>query len=366
MDDARVLVIGGYGEVGRRVSEGLARAGGIRVVVAGRREEKAARFASDLSAAAGGVEVETRQVDVADRQRFEAAIQDIDVVVMCVDAPDEHAALTALRSGKGYVDISADDGLLAAIEALDDEAVAAGGRALLSVGLAPGLTNLLGAEAMRDAGATSEVALWIELGMGDVHGEAAIGWMLDHLDARFQVRGPQGWSEVRSLESQRTLRWADEARAKRYYPFPFADQATLARRSDARGVQTWFRMSSGVVTGALAWLSRVGGARALRHNALRHMTIAGLQHFAMGTERWRVAASARSEASTDDRTYVVGVEGAGESQATATVTVAAVKALVRGEVAPGVWHLHQVMELSGLLDALQADDPALRVSRWTL
>lgn len=366
MDNARVLVMGGYGEVGRRVSEGLASAGGIRVVVAGRREEKAVRFASDLSAAAGGVGVEARRIDVADQQRFEAAIQDIDVVVMCVDAPDEHAAHTALRSGKGYVDISADDGLLAAIEALDDEAVAAGGRALLSVGLAPGLTNLLGAEAMRDAGETSEVALWVELGMGDVHGEAAIGWMLDHLDTRFQVRGPQGWREVRSLDRPRAFRWADEARAKRYYPFPFADQATLARRSHARGVQTWFRMSSGVVTGVLAGLSRVGGTGVLRHSALRPIVLGGLQRFALGTERWRVAASARSEASTDDVTYVVGVEGAGESQATATVTVAAVKALVRSEVSPGVWHLHQVMELSGLLDALQADDPQLRVSRWTL
>ncbi|WP_164855885.1 saccharopine dehydrogenase NADP-binding domain-containing protein [Lujinxingia sediminis] len=366
MDTAKVLVVGGYGEVGRRVSEGLVRSGEVRVVIAGRREEEATRFASELSEVAGGEEVSARHIDLGERPGFEAAIRDIDVVVMCVDAPDAHAALTTVQAGKGYVDISADDRLLTSIEALESRAIAAGGRALLSVGLAPGLTNLLGAEVMRRSGQNSEVSLWIELGMGDVHGEAAIGWMLDHLDTRFQVRGPDGWREVRSLESYRTLRWPEEPHPRRYYPFPFADQASLVRRSTARSVETRFRLSSGVITGALAWLSRMGGARALRHNALRQMAIGGLQSFARGTDRWRVAASAKAGTSSGDTTFVMGMEGAGESRATATVAVAAVKKLLSGDVAAGIWHLHQVMGLSSLVDALQGDDPNVRVSTWTL
>ncbi|WP_230467163.1 KR domain-containing protein [Lujinxingia vulgaris] len=99
MDRAVVMVVGGYGEVGRRVSAMVAALPGVRVIVGGRREEEAQRFASELYLEAGGVEVGARQVDVGDRAEFEAAIADVDVVVMCVDVPDAHAALAARAMG---------------------------------------------------------------------------------------------------------------------------------------------------------------------------------------------------------------------------------------------------------------------------
>jgi len=48
---SRILVIGGYGAFGARVSERLAHEPGLEVIVAGRREDAAAAYAAQLARA---------------------------------------------------------------------------------------------------------------------------------------------------------------------------------------------------------------------------------------------------------------------------------------------------------------------------
>ncbi len=67
----------------------------------------------------------------------------IAVVVMCVDNPDTGFLEQCIERGIHYIDISATYEILSRIETFSDKAKERGSTILLSVGLTPGLTNLL-------------------------------------------------------------------------------------------------------------------------------------------------------------------------------------------------------------------------------
>ncbi|WP_460368956.1 saccharopine dehydrogenase NADP-binding domain-containing protein, partial [Actinocorallia lasiicapitis] len=119
-----VLVLGGYGAVGRRLAP-LLREGGDTVVSAGRDPDRA-----------------DRRVDLAEPglSSYLAALDGVDVVVNASGAEDPRLAELATRHGAAFVDVTATPAYVAALERLDLPRPV-----LVSVGLAPGLTNLLAA-----------------------------------------------------------------------------------------------------------------------------------------------------------------------------------------------------------------------------
>jgi saccharopine dehydrogenase-like NADP-dependent oxidoreductase len=80
LEGTDILITGGYGAVGRRVAADLAPDDPVRVVVAGRSAEKAARLAAEL-----GHGVRVRRVDVGDPDSVEGALGGVGVVVSCID-----------------------------------------------------------------------------------------------------------------------------------------------------------------------------------------------------------------------------------------------------------------------------------------
>ncbi len=134
----RIVVVGGYGAVGRVVSLALADRHHGTVVVAGRDVVRARTLARRSPGPLAPTEV-----DAADAAGLARVLDGAGVLVMCADGANLDVARCCLERGVHYVDISASARVLGAIEALDPLARAHGAAAALSVGLAPGVTNLL-------------------------------------------------------------------------------------------------------------------------------------------------------------------------------------------------------------------------------
>lgn len=107
--------------------------------------------------------------------------------------------------------------MLARIETLDAGARQSGGLAVLSVGLAPGLTNLLVKAARDRCPEATGFRIGVLLGLGDSHGPAAIDWTLRSL-------GPLRPEDILPL------RFGGDRRAVPSIPFDFSDQHALMRR----------------------------------------------------------------------------------------------------------------------------------------
>jgi hypothetical protein len=180
------------------------------VTIAWRTLSKAEQLAVQLRCKAAAI-------DLSNAQGWGPAVDDADIVVVCLDQDNASFAAHVLGRRKTYVDITASDALFQQIEALQNLAVEHQGQAVLSVGLAPGLTNLMAAACLERLDETRKVRIGIMLGLGDEHGDAAIDWTFQNL---------------LSAQPSRLAQIGFGIPPKTYpaIPFDFADQHVIRRR----------------------------------------------------------------------------------------------------------------------------------------
>jgi hypothetical protein len=295
------MVLGGYGAVGARIVAQL-RANGEVAFAAGRDAARADRVI-DLRAADNGT--------------LRAALSDVDVVVNAAGLEDPTLATLIASHGVAFVDITASTGYIAALERLELPRPV-----LISVGLAPGLTNMLAAAVHETT--PGPVDLVLMLGAGEQHGAAATSWSYGLLGRRFCDPGGDG--EVRNYTRHRRFDLPGYGR-RWVYQADFSDQHVLTRDLGVP-VRTYFGLDSRLATAALATLTWVPGASRAPQGL--HLP---------GTDRWLALARGR-----DGTTR--WASGRVQSHATAVIAAMATRAVTA--LSPGVHHLHHVLTLADL------------------
>ncbi|QVQ52724.1 saccharopine dehydrogenase [Spiractinospora alimapuensis] len=298
----KVLVLGGYGAVGAHVVEGL-RARGHDVSSAGRDASRA------------DIELDLR----GPRTTYRDVIRDFDLVANASGMENPALAVTATDQGVAFVDATATSDYVAAVERVSHHAPV-----LVSVGLAPGLTNLLATDLAAGGSDRRSIDIAIVLGAGDEHGRAATAWSLGLLGASFA--DPASGAHVRNFTHGTRFDIPSLGR-RQLVRTDFSDQHALTRDLGLP-VRTYFGLDSRVATAALRVLTRIPGASRLRIPDGVHPP---------GSDRWVVMARA-------DDGSARWAWGRDQSRATGIVTVEAVERAT--DLAPGVHHVHQVMELS--------------------
>lgn len=313
----RILIIGGYGHVGEKIARHLVAGGGV-VTLAGRDGAKASAVAARLGCA-GTV------LDLARPESWEAPLSTADVVICCLDTPSADLARAVLQRGARYVDISATDAVLRRVEALDGLAREKDTLAVLSVGLAPGLSNLLVREARALCPEARRFRIGVLLGLGDSHGPAAIVWTLRSLAPLTRV-------------DIRRMRFGADRRAQPTIPFDFSDQHSLMRRGYPQ-VETRLALASPLITPwTLRQLARIAGRPRLRAALARCMPF-----MRVGSDRTALAVEAYIPG---EETPACRVDLEGRQEAEITARVAAEVALrCPGMGERGVRHLDELMSL---------------------
>ena len=322
----RILIIGGYGHVGQRIARRLV-AARRPVMLAGRDGAKARTVAARLGC-------EATILDLERPETWTKPLSTASVVICCLDTRSAELARAVLERGVRLIDISATDSVLRRIEQLDDLARGTGALAVLSVGLAPGLTNLLVQEARAQSPDATRFRIGVLLGLGDSHGTAAIDWTLRGL-------APLAPGEIQPL------RFGDDRRPLPSIPFDFSDQHSLMRRGFPE-VETRLALASPLIAPltlrALAWSA---GRPALRR-ALAH----SMPFLRIGSDR----AALVVEAYANDREAPacrLSLEGREEAEITAQVA-AEVALRIEGMRVQGVRHLDDVLRLADMSGALSA------------
>lgn len=99
----RVLIVGGYGMVGKAISEILSKDEKISLTISGRNSFKAKNLAEKLG-------THWITVDIADKQSISSALVNTDIVINCFSGPFTHSPLTlpelALKRGIHYLDVA--------------------------------------------------------------------------------------------------------------------------------------------------------------------------------------------------------------------------------------------------------------------
>ncbi|MBD2860817.1 saccharopine dehydrogenase NADP-binding domain-containing protein [Paenibacillus oceani] len=334
----KIVIIGGYGHVGQMIARELGEAYPGQVYAAGRSMERAERFSRDT-----GGKVKPMQLDV--RHSFDSQLWDeVQVVVMCLDQADTAFVRFCLAKGIHYVDISASDDFLQQVEQLNRDAYTGKATVVLSVGLAPGLTNLLARRAYLLLERTDSIEISIMLGLGDQHGKAAIQWTVDQLAG--------GFTDGRRTDFGKGLG------RRTAYRFPFADQYVLRRKLGLPSVATRLCLDSAAVTTLLAWLSASGATRLLKRKAVRNSVVGWLLRKKPGEARCAVKIDARGMWNGGPATAECSLQGGEEARITARVAAYAADALFGTSWPSGVYHMDELFDLDRVLTGIGATDAA--------
>lgn len=351
MSRQQVVILGGYGQVGRVIARSLLRVYPGRVTVAGRDAGKADACAAELGHGAKAMRADvTRDVD--------ALTGDAELIVVCVDQRDATFAERCLAAGVHYVDVTAERRSLAAFAALDPVARRADATAVISVGLAPGLTNLLVARAAAAVERPRHADIFLVLGLGDVHGDAAIDWTLDHLDAPFEIRENGCRRRVTGFGERARFRLLDESRERSGYRFDFSDQHTVVDSLGLAGASTWLSFDVRAATMLTRLVVASGMSRLLRVRTIRQAVAASMRSGLLGSDMWAAMAKVRGD---DGTAASCMLRGHGEAEITGLVAAAVARRVLERAGDSGVRHIEQFVSLDELLPELAVEHPALHV-----
>lgn len=337
----RIIIIGASGAVGSAIVKHLDAAGQYQLTLAGRRLAPLARLKETLN-----IDTQIIQVDVA-RIRDTDFLKGAALLIMCVDIPDSSIPEACAAHGVHYMDISASQQVLGYLEASDAAARAQGIAMLFSVGLAPGLTNLLAANVLHQLHNASALEIYILLGLGEAHGDQAFQWTFDHLHQKYRIKsgGVDKW--VKSFTDPKATALAG---SRKFYLFDFADQHILKNIKGLSSVSTRLAFDNRFFTALVAVLRTLGITRIYRNKRVQRTMMGLLKKVKPGSDVYGVKVIARNDAG---KTAEAFLQGYGEGAITARVAASMVPHLLSTK-ASGLMHSHElIQDLPAFFEQLQ-------------
>ncbi|WP_181469703.1 saccharopine dehydrogenase family protein [Paenibacillus sp. MDMC362] len=242
-----------------------------------------------------------------------------------------------------------------------DAAEESGSSAILSVGLAPGLTNLMASWASKGLDVTESVDISIMLGLGDRHGKAAVEWTVDNLLSTFQVMENHRIKTIASFSDGRSVFFGEKIGCKSVYRFPFSDQSTLPNTLEVPTVSTRLGFDSSPLTSILAGFRASGLYHLLKVKWIRNAAVQAFMNKRMGSDDVALKIEAHGKRHGKNSTVESLLVGRDQSRITAKVAARVADAVYSGNIACGVFHIEQVFELASMKGWLEKE---VRMEEW--
>jgi saccharopine dehydrogenase-like NADP-dependent oxidoreductase len=343
----RILIAGGYGEVGGRIARDLAANHAGRVIVAGRNLERAAELAAEL-----GAGTQARRIDVHDPSSFAAALDGVGVVVSCIDQPERHLLRAAIDRGLAYTDITPHTATLSAdlLDALRETAAARGAAVILGAGIVPGISSVLARAAVARLGGVDRIDTALLLSAGDLFGPASASYLIEELSAPFRVTDDGQERQVEPFSEPAAVDFPDPIGRQEAFLFPFSDQVFYSRTLGVRTALTRLALDPSWLATALRAALRLGVPQrfASAHARDRLASVFHQIHRNRDDAPWALVVDARGANGRLCQTLI------GHTQANAAAVGGALvaRSLERDRPPPGVWLPEQVLDTRWFLDEL--------------
>lgn len=345
--DNSVLIVGGYGQVGQVITRGLSKSLPIELIVAGRSLRRATNFSNQFDR-----NVVPVRLDLDNLSNVDELLKNVQLVIMCTDQTNLDLVARCMNLGIHYVDITASIGFIRSVEALNADARRSGAVAVLSVGLSPGLTNLLAKRCKSRIPDLKFVDIFLVLGLGDEHGDSAIHWMLENLNSRYSVMEHGKPLPVGSFLEYKKTTFPGENKEQRAYRFNFSDQHVVARTLQVNSVSTWLSFTPPVAGWFIYLLRKTGVSRLFDWPLIRQLSLKALKALRFGSRRFSVKAEAGVERKKGCE-FECSVSGSGEARVTGLIAVKVAEQLLNSSLPPGVFHIEELFDLNQFVDELE-------------
>jgi saccharopine dehydrogenase-like NADP-dependent oxidoreductase len=342
-----ILIVGGYGVVGRRIAERLAPLFPGRVVIAGRDAERAKAFCSTLGHGARGLHLDVRRA-----AELTSVLQGVGTVMSCVAQAEPFLLRAAIATGASYTDLAPRLAFWQGVEALHQQAVETGACVLLGAGLSPGISNMMARELADRLGGVDSIETSILLSLGDEYGADSLQHVFESLRQPFKLfRRGRGEFVMPYSEGERILFPGLGTRAA--YVFPWSDVVYYPTTLGAGTAIGRLALDPPWINELLRMLVAIGAPRWLQqHGALdrQRRMIDRLKHAYSGDDRFALLV----RVNRDDKTLAMSLTGRRQAEVAAAGAAELCRLLASGEVQkPGVWSPEQVVSAGPFFGALE-------------
>ena len=337
------MVIGGYGDVGKRICLALADHFPGQVIAAGRNYTKAKRFSEETDG-----KVLPRIFDVSN-EWVSHEFEDIGMVIMALELSSTSFAKSCLKAGINYIDISATHDLIKGLKMLNSEAQEHGAAGVVSVGLDPGMSNLLVKQCCQGMDCVNQAEINLLFGLGEDHGDGSIEWILDNLQKNYQLIINGSPVKIRSFRDGKQVMFPKELGRHTTYNFNFSDQHTLSTTLGILDVRTRMCFESKWTTSLLATLARIRFFKLLKYNQVRKPFKYLLKNLKMGSDVYAIKVSVRGKKNGTEIFSHSAISGHCEAQATAEVAALTGKKLIDTKPGSGVFHIEELFAPEDIL-----------------
>ena len=350
MNNQDILIVGGYGVVGRRIAAELGPDYPGRVVVAGRSRARADEAATAIGHGARG-----RSIDIAVSSSVAAALDGVAIIISCIDQPGRTLLWAAIRRGLRYTDITphlTELGRGSDYEKIDTAARASGARLVLGTGIVPGISNVM-VRALADAlGGADEIETALLLNAADVSGPASFDYFLQELTMSFDIHIGGEDRPTHAFSVPRLVEFPPPVGVQLAYLFPFSDQVLYPRTMGVSTAVTRLSLEPAWLARVLAMVAQSGASRIFAIERIRH-AIARRRRDRSSDNGARFAL--RVDVRRGQNSRHATLFGRTQADAAAAGAAGVARMLIEGDVRdPGAWMPEQIVDPGPFLSGLAA------------
>lgn len=278
------------------------------------------------------------------------------VVIMCIDQKDTAFVERCIAKGVHYIDITANESFMQQVEHLEEKALVNEVAVALSIGLAPGITNLLVQHASNQLQNPTLAAIFVLLGIGEKHGDAAYRWTFDSIHSTYDIIQKEKTSTIKSFSDPKRTNLLGN---RKFYTFNFSDQHTLSKTTSIAEVRTRMAFDSRALTTLIAVARRLGLTKILTNKTIQNGVISIFKKIHIGSDVFAVKAYIEN---AEKETYAYSLQGKDEGKITAYVAIEMALYLMQNEVKYGVKHIHQLVEdIPAFLENLKRYNSSIQI-----
>jgi Saccharopine dehydrogenase NADP binding domain len=213
MSVTRVLILGGYGNFGKRIAESLSSLPGITIIIAGRDLQKAQTLCSALREKGMGATLEPAVIDI-NSSHFAAELQALspDLVIHTsgpFQGQDYRVPEACISVGSHYIDLADDRRFVCDIKALNTKALDRGLLVVSGASSVPGLSSVVIDHFLDEFASLDEIDFAIAPGNRAERGEATVRGILSYTGHPFPVLNKGEWVNSYGWMSPRKLSFGE-------------------------------------------------------------------------------------------------------------------------------------------------------------
>jgi len=340
----KILIVGGYGKVGSNVAKILIDSFPDQLIIAGRNFDKAKKFSKDLSS-----HIIPKYLDVNAKRFSSELFENVQTVIMCLDITNTLFVEECFKNKANYIDITATHEIIHKIQKLSWLAEENEVTSVLSVGLAPGMTNLMTKNTLKHFDNIFRTDIFIMIGAGEKHGKEAINWTLENMNKSFEIYEEGKKTIVKSFRENKVSDYPEGSGNRKFYRFSFSDQIVISDTMNIPSVSTWMCLDSKFLTTTLAWFKLI-----YKFQIIKRIFSFMFLKVSFGSDIFILKVVTNGKKDGEIIEHSNYFKGNREGEMTAMIVSAVVNLLNQSKNKHGVFHIDQLFSIYQILEFLSS------------